>query len=557
MCNRHRPRREWLGWTAVLWMLLLVRACAAGVSYWPQLDDYIQMHNYLLSFSSFSALQKTVGVLDTRPLAGLADYFVWGRMFSFLLLGVAVVSLLYAAAVLMWAVLGRFFRVGTLFPVVVVLLPLGVEGTYWMSAATRVAVGMFWAALAAWLFFKWLDTSKLWALTSFFACQLLPFGFYEQAGIFAVALTTGLAILCGSCQKEHRKKCVLGVLWPPVSMVLYLLLTKLLSGGGVYSSRSVLMLPTTPGYFEHFLPDILGQIRTVFFNADFYILTRGVLRTVRELLAGELILWFVLMAALCVLIWMLGRSVKIVGEGGKLSLQFQFLIGLVLAAAPVTLFLILDNPWFSLRGAVTSFPGLALLADGIVETAWRGIKAPRSVPAVLAALCALIFSMAGASEVLDYRDNYLADQRAASAVLTTMREDLGGYEDVKHLTVGILGMEPTFLPQQNYHWHEHITGCTESGWAFSGLVRSMVGEMEELPSLTPLPSSPLYRRWNAEANRPDRFDLLYYYNEESLEPVTLERTGEKNFNVLRADGTLLGHIWEEPDGTAYFEGERS
>lgn len=69
MCNRHRPRREWLGWTAVLWMLLLVRACAAGVSYWPQLDDYIQMHNYLLSFSSFSALQKTVGVLDTRPLA--------------------------------------------------------------------------------------------------------------------------------------------------------------------------------------------------------------------------------------------------------------------------------------------------------------------------------------------------------------------------------------------------------------------------------------------------------------------------------------------------------
>ena len=141
------------------------------MSYWPQLDDYIQMHNYLLSFSSFSALQKTVGVLDTRPLAGLADYFVWGRMFSFLLLGVAVVSLLYAAAaVLMWAVLGRFFRVGTLFPVVVVLLPLGVEGTYWMSAATRVAVGMFWAALAAWLFFKWLDTSKLWALTSFFAC---------------------------------------------------------------------------------------------------------------------------------------------------------------------------------------------------------------------------------------------------------------------------------------------------------------------------------------------------------------------------------------------------
>ena len=73
-----------------------------------------------------------------------------------------------------------------------------------------------------------------------------------------------------------------------------------------------------------------------------------------------------------------------------------------------------------------------------------------------------------------------------------------------------------------------------------------------LPSLSPLPSSPLYRRWNAEANRPDRFDRLYYYNGTVLEPVTLEQTGEKAFNVLRADGSQLGHIWEEPDGLGYF-----
>ena len=89
MCDRRRPLREQLGWTAALWALLMVRACAAGATYWPQLDDYIQMHNYLKLFD-FPTLQKVVGVLAMRPLAGLADYFVWGRMFGFMLLGVAI-----------------------------------------------------------------------------------------------------------------------------------------------------------------------------------------------------------------------------------------------------------------------------------------------------------------------------------------------------------------------------------------------------------------------------------------------------------------------------------
>lgn len=554
MCDRRRPLREQLGWTAALWALLMVRACAAGATYWPQLDDYIQMHNYLKLFD-FPTLQKVVGVLAMRPLAGLADYFVWGRMFGFMLLGVAIISLLYAAAaVLLWSVLGRFFRVGPLFPVIMVLLPLGMEGTYWMSASTRVVVGLFWAALAAWMFFKWLDTSKPWVLTSFLTCQLLPFGFYEQAGVFAVTLTVGLSILCWIKQKKHGKKCLLAVLWAPATMVLYLLLTRLLSGGGVYGGRSALMLPTTPYYFNTFLPDILGQIRTVFLNANLRILARGFVRTARHLLSGQLLLWFVTVAALCAVLWRLGRGEKPKSE--CFLLWVQLISGLLLAAAPVTLFLILDNPWFSLRGAVTSFPGLALAIDGAAEAIWRKLKAPRSVPAGLAALCALVFCMAGASEIADYRDTYQADQRAARAVLDVISADLADEEDYPALSVGILGLEPTFLPRQNYLWHEHVTGCTESSWAFSGLVGSLADGLA-LPSLSPLPSAPLYRRWNAEVNRPDRFDLLYYYDGSALEPVTLEQTEEKTYRVLRADGAQLGRIWEEPDGVAYFELEAS
>ena len=59
MSERARDAR-W-DWAAggVIFLLLAVRACAFGVQYWPQLDDYIQYHNYA-TMHDFLALAKLV-----------------------------------------------------------------------------------------------------------------------------------------------------------------------------------------------------------------------------------------------------------------------------------------------------------------------------------------------------------------------------------------------------------------------------------------------------------------------------------------------------------------
>ena len=52
------------------------------------------------------------------------------------------------------------------------------------------------------------------------------------------------------------------------------------------------------------------------------------------------------------------------------------LTGVLLAVAPVTPFFDLGNPWFSLRGTVTSFAGIALMADallGLLLCRWRRV----------------------------------------------------------------------------------------------------------------------------------------------------------------------------------------
>ena len=141
----------------LIFLMLMLRACAFGAQYWYQLDDYIQYHNYAAG-NDFCSLVEAVGLLASRPLAGIADYFVWSPLFDHMIVGVAIVSALYAvSAVLMKRLISRYFALSPLFLLVMAMLPLGVEGTYWMSASTRIVVGLLFACLTGWSFAWWLD----------------------------------------------------------------------------------------------------------------------------------------------------------------------------------------------------------------------------------------------------------------------------------------------------------------------------------------------------------------------------------------------------------------
>ena len=157
--------------------------------------------------------------------------------------------------------------------------------------------------------------------------------------------------------------------------------------------------------------------------------------------------------------------------------------------------------------------------------------------------------MASLSEVSDYRLTWQRDRQVGQAVLAALEADRIDGEAL----VGVLGVEASYLEDQNFYFHEHIHGCTESDWALSGLI-SALGDGQQY-QVTPLPREPMYRRWNREACLPERFDVLYFYDGERVEPVTLERTGENSFLVLDGDGGTIGAIWEDEDQNGHFTGD--
>ena len=63
--------------------------------------------------------------------------------------------------------------------------------------------------------------------------------------------------------------------------------------------------------------------------------------------------------------------------------------------------------------------------------------------------------------------------------------------------------------------------------------------------MTPLPTDPIYRPWNAQVNDPRGFDVLYYYRDGALSRVFLAEDGAGGLLVTDGQGGKLGAIREE------------
>ena len=530
-----------------LFLLLAVRACAAGFRYWPQMDDYIQYVSYAHA-GSFLRLAEAEGLLTYRPLAGIMDHFVWGKMFGFMLLAVLLISAAYVVYIrFLVKVLSRYTSVSPVTPVILALLPLGVEGTYWMSASSRIVPGLLTGILAVHCLTRWLDSGKPAPAFLYLLLQLAAFGFYEQSAVLSAALALAVAVLE---RKKHEHR-VLLALWSPAAAGLYLLYVRLMASGNPFAGRAGILLPNTPYYYKVFLPELLRQIRTVLFDGGFSVLLKGFLRGVKGCFTEHSVLPFFLALALSISLFdLFGRSRNDDEAPAHAGCAKPLLLAFWLAAAALSPFFFLENPYFTFRGAVPVLAGIALAADTLLQQLLRLLKQPSRRMAAAAAVLMFLFSVAGFSEIFDYRETYLRDQRIAASILEVIPEDA---EDPSVRRVGIFCLAPSGLEDQNYRYHGHIDGCTESGWALFGLVTAS-DNARRLPEMEPLPAGEMYARWNADARRPDSFDKLYWYDEAAGEvlPASAERTGENEY-VIRVNGEPYGRIREDDEGCGRLE----
>lgn len=525
-----QKERPWLVF-ALIFALVLLRFCYYGFTYYPQLDDYIQLHNQSAYYSA-KAVILDMGLLSSRPLASVMDYFFWSHFWSFLMAAVALISAMYAAsACLFRRVWGEYFGTGYLFLVVYALLPLGMEGTYWISASNRVVPSLFFVALAMYLFQKWCRTGKVLWLPLYFVAQLISFCFYEQGLVLSV---TGV-LLVGIIEffRGNRSRSLFSLLTFVNAGVYFAFTGHFSTSTGQLGSRLRLTLPWQEGWDKVFL-SAAGQTGESFLIGGYKTLVDGFRRGLACIAEDFSLLWVLVLVLLCAALFLFARRFTAERPAGEAALprRWALLVGFLMALAPVTLFFVLSSPSVALRNTVFSFCGIALFLDAAWSMLLTRCPARGLITGAVCAVCAAVFSVAAVSELHDYRATTQADQRAARAITAAVEGDEGG--------IAVLNLEPNYLSEQNFLYHEHIHGATESAWALAGLL-SWAADTPAFPAATPVPMGGRYTGSLTE------FGALLWYDHKTgtVQSVMAVPAGEGVYEIQTAGGDTLAAAQEE------------
>ena len=520
----------------LMFILIFIRFCYYGFEYYHQLDDYIQYHNYAQRNTPLRTIINS-GILAARPLAGVMDILVWSQFFSFMIVPVAIISVLFAAsAILFHHVWKRHFGTGYVFLILHSLLPLGIEGTYWVSASSRIVLGLFFAAAALYCFDKWCEEGKKRHLIIYALTQAVCYGFYEQMLVLSLTMTVLVAIIY---YKRHKSRALWGLL-SFFSVALYFYFTSLVKNSSLYSSRLKIVIPFGHSYFKLVFPNVLNQVLDAFGKGAFYTLVKGAWRGFGILLEDKNIAYVLTVILLCFVYYYIAKK-DTVNSNTIDRVWPSVIFGFLMALAPVTVFFIIDNAWFSLRGTVASFCGLALLIDTLMRYAFDKFLAGRKILIILSSVFIFICCVASVSEIHDYRATNEADRRIVTLLANKLEEDGNLRRD---LNIAVLNIEPTYLSNQNFQHHEHIHGVTESVWAFTGALESQVGYYNT-PRVAPMPIGIMYRPWNCEVSRLDNFDFIYFYISDEIINVQVNSISDYEFELFIFDGEYIGKVFEE------------
>lgn len=516
---------------ALLFLLSAARFLANGFEYYPQLDDYIQYYKYTSLNTPAGAVAK-YGMLAARPLSNAADVFVWSKFWGGLLAAVLILSALYAAsAILFRRVFARLFPAaggagGNAFALLYLLIPLNIEGTYWLSASTRVVCGLFWTALAAEFFLRWLERVKPAYAALYGFAQLCAMAAYEQALMLTAALT---ALIMLAEFRKSGSKTLVGLLTLSNGLFYWAFISFFRDSSALYASAYGSVSPFSAYFWTDQLPHVLKQFAAAFVGGGALTLVKGAARGAVLIFTGGKIAFGLisLTCALLVYIYVFARKRR---AGAKLDLAAPadahriaapLIAGLILAAAPLVPHIIKSEPWFSLRGTVCSLPGIALCFQAVVNFAAprfrRILKGAGRAEYASAAACALFVLasfLAAGSELDDYRLTYEHDV----AVMAALDEAV----DLDTVTgrIALANVEPDYLADQNFYYHEHIHGVTESDWALSGALYAYSGgTLDPAARFVPIPSSAVEQAFasvnaGGEDGGPnDGYDAVYIYSD--------------------------------------------
>lgn len=423
---------------AVFIILSVYKVSFCGFYYLPYLDDYVQ---YIFYPSVQNPLDTILfggaGTAFTRPLAAILDVYFWSLFahnFSYALI---FLSILYAVSGIIFL---KALSLSPLFLVLYTFLPSLSEGTFWISAATRIIPAMFFTAVSIYAMQKNSFLSRI----IFFISNLLSLCFYEQIAILSFVLTFFIFL------KNHKKyiqNMMLSVLNIFIIGIYYFSFGKVSDNADRLSLSPEIFKNLKSGFSEVFDLVLFRQIP---------LYTKGFSRSMILINENKDFLWLLIMLLLCFLFSLFApeSNKKIIRKSGA----FLF-------ASPLLPFFLIKNPWLNFRNVVPSVLGFAILFDSVFSflTKYR-----RAFIFTLTSF----FLICNTAEVYDYTKTMVHDYNIIRSVAKNPLKDKEN-ENIYYYPE----TTENYLSQTS-PYNDHIMSITGSDWGLTGTVRAVTNNKE-------------------------------------------------------------------------------
>ncbi|NLY43706.1 MAG: hypothetical protein GX066_07020 [Clostridiaceae bacterium] len=439
--------------------LMILKYGYYGFAYFPILDDWIQYGGYRLYDDIFNDVVIRTKLYTVRPLANLSDPYIWGRFWGAMGIVFFIITFMHAAsAYLICKVLeDNDIPVGMPFLIIFGLLPLGTEATYWISASTRIVVGIFMMALSLYFLNLSVKKNSISQLIAFFFTNLLSMGYYEQVTV--LSFFCALLLMAANWNILRRKW---SVILPFINLLAIGTYYKIFSHVGNSAVRGQMV---KSDYIAHTLK-VLDEITNVFGQAHIPLYLNGFPRGMRTVLSNGSYLFLVLFFAFSLMAALIAYDKQ--DDVSPKGAVVKILLGFVLFWVPFGPNFILELVWICNRNAFTSFIGLGIMADGLVDLFLRK-KTGAIIRGAGVLVAAFVFLVVNVSELTDYKNVSKADHLLASNILNAVKDE-GFLEGSKKAI--LFNIRSSYI-EQNAYYRDHIHNISDSDWALTGGVRAV------------------------------------------------------------------------------------
>ena len=486
---------------AALFVMLMIPRTVYGFKYFPVVDDW-----FLYYGSSVRANQAVN--LSSRPFAALADRYIFMPMAGKMIIAQLLLMLMLAASVYLIYKAFESSRItcGAFLMLMIAMPPIGFEGVYWVSAASRIVPSVFFIALALYTESRYISTGKKTYLIIFIVSGMFAVGFYEMLIPVYFAATALAALSLG------KKRWVIAV---PAAFTIAAMVYYKINGSDPSISDRV-MFVEADGFWQH-IADLFKDYRILFTEIQAQLISESVYDGTAAFMANP-----AYAAAAVVSAGAFAYTAK--GERGK-SILFDAAAGVCLILAAVSVNVLMAYIRLPFRVAYPVCIGAALIAE-LLLCRIKPVFIYKAFIFCTALLC--MFSSAG--QVSLYCHVHNEDCKYANMLMQDEK-----VTDSRYLTY--IFSERKYCYNDRLQYWEYVKSAEESYASLTGMIKYQSGKAD-MNNIIPVHENEIIGDYDYDS---EVFNYYYLNKEGSLEKCTAVEVGE-NYNLISEGSGFIGSL---------------